>query len=157
MRRPWNLVDEQVYSLATYGYDSFNMNICTYVSPLSLKPKLYGIALFDGTKTLTNVRESKYCVLQILRKSHEPLIASLGKKSGNDYNKELYLASKNYITKWKGYNVLKDTAGLLLLKRRRGYKTGDHQFYVFEALASKSIHDDDLLTTNNLIDSGLIL
>lgn len=157
MRRPWNLVDEQVYSLATYGFDSFNMNICTYVSPLSLKPKLYGIALYEGTKTLENIRESNYCVLQILRQSHIDLIKVLGKKSGNSFNKELHLASKNMLANWKGYHVLKDAAALVLLKRRRVLKTGDHFLCIFELEASKSAYEDQLLTTKKLIDSGLIL
>lgn len=157
MRRPWNLVDEQVYSLATYGFDSFNMNICTYVSPLSLKPKLYGIALYEGTKTLENMRETKFGVLQVLRQSHMDLIKVLGKKSGNNFNKELHLASQNMLANWKGYNVLKDSAALVLLKKRRALKTGDHHLYLFEAVASKSAHEDELLTTKKLIDNGLIL
>lgn len=157
MKRPWNLVSQQVYSLATYVNCSFNMNICTYVTPLSLKPKLYGIALYNGTKTLDNIRSSKFCVLQVLGKSQTKLVRTLGKKSGRQYDKESYLVHCGVLKKWKGYPVLKESAALVLLERRLGYEMGDHQFYTFDVIASKSIYENGLLTTQHLIEGGLIL
>lgn len=41
MKRPWNLANVPVYSLATYAGQKVNMNICTYVSAVNMKPKRY--------------------------------------------------------------------------------------------------------------------
>ena len=46
MKRPWNIINPPIYSLVTYDEtDNLNMNICSYVSAVSLKPKLYSIAM----------------------------------------------------------------------------------------------------------------
>ena len=45
MKRPWNIISPPVYSLVTYDEEGkVNMNICTYVSAVSMKPKMYSIA-----------------------------------------------------------------------------------------------------------------
>ena len=46
MTRPWNLLNLPVYSLATYQGEKVNMNICTYVSAVSMKPKQYMVAVY---------------------------------------------------------------------------------------------------------------
>ena len=52
MKRPWNIVDHAVYSLVSYDNENnINMNICTYVSAISMKPKVFMIAIYYGTKT----------------------------------------------------------------------------------------------------------
>ena len=46
MKRPWNIVDHAVYSLVSYDNENnINMNICTYVSAISMKPKVFMILL----------------------------------------------------------------------------------------------------------------
>ena len=40
MRRPWNITNEVIYSLVSYSDTlRYNMNICTYVSVVNMKPK----------------------------------------------------------------------------------------------------------------------
>ena len=40
MKRPWNIIDLPVYSLLSNDVNgNINMNICTYVSAVSMKPK----------------------------------------------------------------------------------------------------------------------
>ena len=52
MKRPWNIISPPVYSLVTYDEEGkVNMNICTYVSAVSMKPKIYSIAIDYTTKT----------------------------------------------------------------------------------------------------------
>ena len=69
MRRPWNIINLPIYSLQTVDKDGkLNMNICTYVSVVSMKPKIYSIAVYYGTKTFENLENSDYVVLQILSK-----------------------------------------------------------------------------------------
>ena len=55
MKRPWNIISPPVYSLVTYDeHGKVNMNICTYVSAVSMKPKMYSIAIDYTTKTYKN-------------------------------------------------------------------------------------------------------
>lgn len=82
MKRPLNLSNIPVYSLATYDGEKVNMNICTYVSAVSMKPKRYMVALYHQTQSLQNIINSKRAVLQVLGKHHLPLVKILGKKSG---------------------------------------------------------------------------
>ena len=56
MKRPWNIVDHAVYSLVSYDNENnINMNICTYVCAISIKPKVFMIAIYYGTKTYDNL------------------------------------------------------------------------------------------------------
>ena len=81
MKRPWNIVDHAVYSLVSYdNANKINMNICTYVSAISMKPKVFMIAIYYGTKTYDNLLNSKSFVLQILSKKNISLVRTLGKK-----------------------------------------------------------------------------
>ena len=102
MKRPWNLANIPVYSLATYDGQKVNMNICTYVSAVSMKPKRYIVAVYHQTKSLENILKSKTAVLQVLSKEHISLVNVLGKKSGLQYeNKPI---SKKRIA-WK-YGII---------------------------------------------------
>ena len=83
MKRPWNIVNPAIYSLVTYDEkDNLNMNICSYVSAVSLKPKIYSIAVDYSTKTYENLKLNSFVVLQLLSKSHLKIIRKLGKTSG---------------------------------------------------------------------------
>ncbi|HCN37941.1 MAG TPA: hypothetical protein DIS94_09550 [Bacteroidetes bacterium] len=97
-KKVWNIPDLPVYSLATYDRKSkVNMNICTYVTAISLKPKLYAVAVYEKTKTLKNIKNSDICVLQLLSKSQFNLIKKLGQTSGINFDKENYLNNKNFL------------------------------------------------------------
>ena len=118
MKRPWNIINPSIYSLVTYDEtDNLNMNICSYVSPVSLKPKIYLIAVDYSTKTYENLKLNSYVVLQLLSKSHLKIIRKLGKTSGYLYNKEKYLKSKDMLDNWRKNIVLKDTCALIELKK----------------------------------------
>ena len=73
------------------------MNICTYVSAISMNPKLYAVAVYENTQTLENIEESDYAVLQLLHESHFHLVKKLGQTSGMKYNKEQYLKKKDLL------------------------------------------------------------
>ena len=48
MRKPWNLPHLPVHSLMTFDAEGrINMNICTYVTAVSLDPKRYAIAVYE--------------------------------------------------------------------------------------------------------------
>ena len=75
MKRPWNIISPPVYSLVTYDeHGKVNMNICTYVSAVSMKPKMYSIAIDYTTKTYKNLEKSSRVVLQLLSASNLKVI-----------------------------------------------------------------------------------
>lgn len=155
MKKPWNLPDLPVYSLATFHKDKMNMNICTYVTALSMHPKLYGIAVYENTQTLENITKEDYAVLQLLNKNHFSLVRKLGQTSGKIYNKQNYLEKKEMLSSWKGYRILKDIAAVVLLKKQSRQITGDHHLFVFEMVEYKSFHQD-YLTLDDLRNKKII-
>ena len=158
MRRPWNIINQPVYSLLSEdSSDKINMNICTYVSAVSMKPKIYMLAIYYNTKTYKNLINSNYAVLQLLSKDNISLVRALGKKSGLKINKDLYLRKKHLI-KWKGYDVLDNLCALVELKKNNVIKNhGDHAIFFFDVISFKSIKKEDILTTNDLINKKIIL
>ncbi len=92
MKRPWNIIDLPIYSLQTTDKKgSINMNICTYVTAISIKPKMYSIAIDYNTKTFENLENSSEAILQILSFDNMKLVRNLGKKSGYKLNKNHFL------------------------------------------------------------------
>ena len=88
MKRPWNRPSYPVWSLATLDNDGqANMNICTYVTAVSMKPKQFCIAVYHGTKTYENVKNGSPLVLQLLSEDHADVVRLLGKNSGFDRDK----------------------------------------------------------------------
>ncbi|WP_424963453.1 flavin reductase [Ekhidna sp.] len=158
VKRPWNIVDMPVYSLATYADDQVNMNICTYVTAVSMKPKLFMVAVDYSTKTFENLEKGRGSVLQILHQDHQSLVNLLGKKSGKQINKADQLASKELISKWSGHEVLDGACGYLKLEMKgRKNVQGDHELFWFEVVKSKTNSEDNILMFQDLIEAGIIL
>ena len=159
MKRPWNIVNPAIYSLVTYDEkDNLNMNICSYVSAVSLKPKIYSIAVDYSTKTYENLKLNSFVVLQLLSKSHLKIIRKLGKTSGYLFNKENYLRSKEMLEKWGEKTVLKDTCALLELKKMNEINIeGDHAMFTFSVSKYKTLSERGILTFKDLIDNKIIL
>lgn len=157
MRRPWNIVDQPVYSLATYVEPDFNMNICTYVTAVSMSPKMYAVAVYHNTKTCFNLQNTQSAILQLLSKQQIKLVNVLGKKSGNIYDKQNYLQKKKLITTWKDFPVLTNSAALLLLNKKTVVASGDHDLFLFEVHKFTTLQETDILTFSELIQQGVIL
>tara|TARA_B100000242_G_C42987418_1_gene458331 strand:+ start:687 stop:1166 length:480 start_codon:yes stop_codon:yes gene_type:complete len=159
MKRPWNIVNPAIYSLVTYDEkDNLNMNICSYVSAVSLKPKIYSIAVDYSTKTYENLKLNSFVVLQLLSKSHLKIIRKLGKTSGYLFNKENYLRSKEMLENWGEKTVLKDTCALLELKKMNEINIeGDHAMFTFSVSKYKTLSERGILTFKDLINNKIIL
>ena len=159
MKRPWNIINPPIYSLVTYDEtDNLNMNICSYVSAVSLKPKLYSIAIDYSTKTYENLKLNSSVVLQLLSKSQLKIIRKLGKTSGHLFNKEKYLKSKDMLDNWRKNIVLKNTCALIELKKNNEINIeGDHAIFTFSVLKYTTLSEDRILTFRDLIDNKIIL
>jgi flavin reductase (DIM6/NTAB) family NADH-FMN oxidoreductase RutF len=155
MQKPWNIPNLPVYSLATYLNGTVNMNICTYVSAVSMQPKLYSIAIYNNTKTLENIEQVEFAVLQLLHSSHASLVKKLGQTSGKNYNKQKYLEKKGILTTWNEFKILQNLSAIVLLQKKEAIQTGDHKLFVFEALQHKSFNKD-YLTLDYLREKKII-
>ena len=119
MRKPWNLPNLPVYSIMTQNEGRINMNICTYVTAISMEPKRYAIGIYYNTQTLINIQGGSAIVLQLLSESQFPLIRNFGQKSGINWDKDAFIMRKNSgnisipnkvqyeLIKWKNVQVLK--------------------------------------------------
>jgi flavin reductase (DIM6/NTAB) family NADH-FMN oxidoreductase RutF len=158
MRRPWNIVDVPVYSLATYAGDRVNMNICTYVTAISMNPKMYAIGIYYGTKTFEILNKSDSAVLQFLSKNNIDLVRYLGKKSGKKADKQKYLERKDKLIQWKKHSVLKDASAYVELKIVDCKNIqGDHELFWFKATAYRTVSQENILMFQDLVDQRIIL
>jgi len=155
MQKAWNIPNLPVYSLATYADGQVNMNICTYVSAVSMKPKLYSLAIYHQTKTLANIEKSQVAVLQLLHQSQFNLVKKLGQTSGKNYNKQAYLAKKDLLEDWHNYPVLKNTSAKILLAKISSITTGDHDLYIFSVLKS-TVQNKEYLLLDTLREKQII-
>ncbi|HAZ65307.1 MAG TPA: hypothetical protein DCY41_00970, partial [Opitutae bacterium] len=55
--KPWNRIDAQVYTLATSADGKGNFNLCTYITPISMKPKRFIVGLYKGSRTRSNLEK----------------------------------------------------------------------------------------------------
>jgi len=164
-RRPWNRVSQQIYSLSTLAADGkINMNIVSYATAATLKPKSYVIAVYRGTKTHANIFDKsakEYFLLQGLAKPQSRYIRPLGQKSGLRYDKAKYLSKQNissYNLDGSDYGYLPDCGFVIACKVTSKVIYGDHDLITAEVV--KIVEDNNaaqLLTTQDLIDQGIIL
>lgn len=156
MKRPWNFIDTPVFSLATYDADLVtNMNICTYVSAVSMQPKQYMVAVYHHTQTFRNIAQNDMAVLQLLHASQYFLIKKLGQTSGLSFSKEDYLHKKSLLDSWKNYKVLKNVSARLLLHKTNQVAGGDHDIFLFSVIAYQ-VFNYDYLHLDTLKDKKLI-
>ncbi len=155
MKRPWNLANIPVYSLATYDGGQVNMNICTYVSAVSMSPKRYMVAIYHNTQSLNNIEQSDTAVLQLLGKQHLGLVNVLGKKSGKNYNKEKYLTKRKQLEIWDDKLVLSNCAAWVKLEKRWAKEAGDHTIFLFDVNGFKTNHNN-LLMLDDLRENKLV-
>ncbi len=158
MKRPWNIVDVPIYSLATYAGGKVNMNICTYVNAISRKPKLYSIGIDPETTTYQLLSKSEVAILQILHQNHITLIKPLGKRKGMEFDKAAYLHKNQCLDTWQKHTVLKGACAYLLLRKESELEIGgDHRIFIFSTLKYSTKSEEEILMFNDLVEAGVIL
>lgn len=155
-KKPWNRINLPVYSISSKKDGSHNMNIITYASQISMKPKRFVCGIYYGTKTLANAEFTGEFVLQLLAAEQYRLIDLLGKKSGNSINKISRLYKKDLLIEWNGFMVLKDALAVLHLKIMDDFDGGDHKGFLCDVLAYKNLQEGDVLTLDILRAHKLI-
>lgn len=135
------------------------MNIATYLTPISMEPKLISIGVYHGTKTRASLTLGSVCLVQLLGEAQAPLVPLLGKESGHQVDKLARLAKRGVavaVTK-EGLPFLQDALGYLVLKITSAHEVGgDHTIMVGEVLRSKYGTETSVLTTGHLRKQGYI-
>ena len=157
MKRPWNRTDQPVYSIASRFENRSNMHIISYVSAISMEPKLYACAVYKSTLTLELLQSSKTCVLQLLSCTQERLVPVLGKRSGYDFDKLTWLNQRHLLTEWNGFAVLKDALAWIQLDLFQEVDTGgDHVLMIGRVVRWKNQQPGTPLGLDQLRGRGLI-
>lgn len=158
MRKLWNRGDDAVWSLCTKSEKGVaNMNICTYVTAVSLEPKLMMVAVYKNTQTLKNVAVGKIVLLQLLGEDLAPVVRVCGQLSGKDIDKISRLKKRYELLVEKDLYYFKEAAGFMELEVEQLIETtGDHDLLVGKVLKVKNLHDKIILTTTYLKANGYI-
>jgi len=159
-KRPWNQVNLPVYSLATLDSSGVpNFNMCTYVTAISLKPKLFAVAVYEGTKTLENlIKNPDSCNLQVLSLDCINLFRVLGKQSGKDIDKQKLIEKKGFnVTSFKNAPAIKEVVSVMNMSIQSYQKQGDHTLFIMKVESFSTINQTPILYTQDLIDKRLIL
>jgi flavin reductase (DIM6/NTAB) family NADH-FMN oxidoreductase RutF len=153
-KKPWNRVDQPVYSIASAAEGQVNMNICSYATPVSMKPKRFIVAIYKNTLTLELVRKNPEFILQYLTQEQHRLINLLGKKSGYSIDKTQRL--KNQVASYNDFVVLKDCLAYVHLSVLSWLDGGDHWCTLCDVVAYRNIQEAEPLTLNYLRDKKII-
>ena len=133
------------------------MNICTYVTAVSLEPKLMMVAVYKNTQTLKNVAVGKIILLQLLGEDLAPVVRVCGQMSGKHIDKISRLKKRYELKEEAGLHYLSEAAGFMLLEVEQLLETsGDHYLLVGKVLKAKNLHDKTILTTTFLKTNGYI-
>ncbi|MGZ5246535.1 MAG: flavin reductase [Flavitalea sp.] len=123
-KKPWNRTNPTIYSIASRNGERSNMNICSYVTPISMKPSRIVVGVYKNTLTLELVSLQNEMVLQLLSEDHYRLIKLLGQTSG--YNKDKLSSIKSPLINYKGFQCLANSLALIHLKLISKTDAGDH-------------------------------
>lgn len=158
MRKIWNRPDNATWSLSTESDAGVpNMNICTYVTAVSLEPKLMMVAVYKNTQTLSNVSINKTILLQLLTEELAPVVRICGQKSGNDIDKIPRLEKRYGLGQENTLFYFKEAAGYIVLTIEKLIETsGDHYLLVGRVTKAKNLNDKKILTTTYLRNKGYI-
>jgi len=158
MKKLWNIPDMPVWSISTCSSEGApNMNICSYMTPVSMKPKKYVIAVYLNTQTHTNIQNSEYVIAQLLSEEQAVLVRRLGKKSSLHFPKKMQSILANTGVD-SGLHFLPQSIGYFILKKETVLlKSGDHDIAIFSV--EKSVYLNPLknvLTLTYLREKNII-
>lgn len=142
---PYAQLSTPVYSLSTCDAEggSQTMNLVTYASPISLKPRQYAMGVFVGTLTHSNFLATGRGTLQVLGEQHAALFNLLGKTSGRDVDKLAAIANSGFpLLKHGDVHVLADSCGWMdLAIVGDPLPSGDHDVVICEVTAYRSLQN----------------
>ncbi len=158
MRKLWNRSALPVWSLVTKDVTGkINMNICTYVSAVSMEPKLMMVAVYHNTKTHDNCVVGSEVLLQLLSSDQAKLVRLLGQTTGRVKDKITLLKKRELLSQYKDWSHLTEAAGFVVGTIESLIAVGgDHDLAIVRVTAHKNLRETLPLTTEILRAEGLI-
>ena len=154
--KPWNRVDGPIYSLSTTANGRGNLNICSYVTPISMKPKRFIVGIFKDTKTLENLEANPVGLLNYMAIDQANHVNLLGKKTGNTMDKIAKLGDQiEHVG--DGLYKLKGVLAILRLKFMERIDCGDHWAWLAHVESYENLREVEPLTLDELKRLKLIL
>jgi flavin reductase (DIM6/NTAB) family NADH-FMN oxidoreductase RutF len=153
-KKPWNRVDQPVYSISSAAEGSANMNICTYATPVTLHPKNYVVAIYKNTRTLELVQRNPKFILQFLEKSQYRWVNLLGKKSGKETDKISLIRDEIFFL--GPYPILSRALAYVILEVSHWIDAGDHFCAFCRVNNYKNLNNGTPLTTHFLRKKKII-
>lgn len=152
MRKLWNRPDYPVWSLVTQDQaGTFNMNIVSYVTAVSMEPKVMLVAVYHGTKSRENLVVNGPVRLQLLTRGQASLVRLLGQQSGKNIPKLQRLEKRGLLSYFDEWPYLTDSAGYLDLVVTNVIPVGiDHDVALCTVRQHRNLADAPLLTTTYL-------
>jgi flavin reductase (DIM6/NTAB) family NADH-FMN oxidoreductase RutF len=159
MRKLWNHAPYPIWSLSTLdNTGTCNMNICSYVTPISMKPKEFIVGIYYNTQTFENISKTKHGLLQLLAKDQDHLVRQLGKKSSLKTNKMKKILKEESVGTHNSYTYLQECIGYIELEFYKIIKTsGDHAIGIARMKSHTSLQNKQTLTLQDLQEKNIIL
>ncbi|MGA0133792.1 MAG: flavin reductase family protein [Opitutales bacterium] len=154
--KPWNRVDNPVFSLSTTADGRGNLNICSYVTSISMKPKRFIVGVYKGTRTLANLEANPVGLLNYLAQDQADLVKLLGKKSGHVVDKIARLVDQVEHA-GDGLYRLKGVLAVLRLRFMERMDCGDHWAWLAHLESYENLREAPGLTLEELRRKKLIL
>jgi flavin reductase (DIM6/NTAB) family NADH-FMN oxidoreductase RutF len=155
-KKIWNRVNLPVYSVSSVSPDGVpNMNICTYASAVSMQPKRFMVAIYEGTKTLENVKKSNRMLLQVLSVKNLHRVRRLGFSSGNEKEK-LQGMDDELVEFQDGFLYLNECVGFMELEVIEWTRAGDHVMALCDVKSSKNVTENEPMTLDDLREKGIV-
>ena len=152
--RPWNRIPQPVYSLSTLHQGKINMNICTYVTPITMDPKQYLVGVYHDTQTFTALQATGQGLLQSLTIPQAPLVRPLGQKSGQSFDKHTYL--KNKSQRYHNLAYLPQSLSILHITVESWIPGIDHDLVICNVVSWKNLTNHTPLTLTYLKENKII-
>ncbi len=155
-KKPWNRTDHPVYSISITDASGTNMNLITYVSAVSMKPKRFALAVYKNTRTLSMIRKQRTFVLQLLSQEQYVLARLLGKTSGFHVDKLERLRRRKALDTWQGQPVLRDSLALMDMRWLSQQDAGDHVLFLCDVIRWTNLNEGEPLTLSRLSAQKII-
>lgn len=147
-----------VWSLSTQSAEGMgNLNICTYVTAVSMEPKLMQIAVYHNTQTHKNIAVGNTVLLQLLTEELAPVVRICGQQSGQSIDKIKRLKKRYPLDTIEGLWYFTQAAGFMALTVTHILPVnGDHDIVIGQVTQHKNLSDTPLLTTDYLKNNHYI-
>jgi len=153
-KKPWNRTNPPIYSIASRHEERYNMNICSYVTPISMKPSRIVVGVYKNTLTLELVNLQNEMVLQLLSEDQYSLIKLLGQTTG--YKKDKISSIKTPLINYKDFLCLAQSLALIQINVISKTDAGDHWLMLCDVSSFINLNEGLPLTMDILRAKKLV-